>query len=137
MNPSASKSLHGTVSSTHIPTIVSSLPTSLSQDPSSTTTQVSQASPKRNGNAGAIAGGVIGGLAALGLISFGVLYVRRRRKISRIPASARFMTVPEGNLADNSPPPFEQGGWSGPLAEKVVTTAELQNQYNEQRFRVY
>ncbi|TBU65980.1 hypothetical protein BD310DRAFT_837388 [Dichomitus squalens] len=59
----------------------------------------SQSSP----NAGAIAGGVIGGLLLIALLGALVFFIRRRRRMARIPPSAEFMYMTRGGAGGPEP----------------------------------
>ncbi|KAI9064295.1 hypothetical protein FKP32DRAFT_620100 [Trametes sanguinea] len=146
---------------------VSASAMSLSTTPSTLATRESSAgatdaasrskNPIRKSNhTGAIAGGVLGGLALLIALLAGLAMLRRKRRASRTAPSAEFMhmarsggtnarvgggTTPTfdqdgsvGSCSDDPPPgpPFTEGGFYGysdPVLEKVWEAAEMREQY--------
>lgn len=63
---------------------------------------------KKKDNAGAIAGGVVGGVAVVGLIGLGIAFILRRKKNDAPPAAPATQQAPPGWTQPNSP----QGGYA-------------------------
>lgn len=125
---------------------LSGFTTSPSSDSSSpdSQTQVNGSSnlASKGSNKGAIAGGVIGGLILLLILGLGTLWFIRKRRRSRIPASAQFREIGTQDAApgpymnsyssrdplhadmtaispeDEHPPSFYRGSFAGTLYEK-------------------
>ena len=139
---------------------------SLSDSPASPTSPSSSNDPQTQANnsadlahggtnKGAIAGGVIGAILLLLLLAFGAIWFVRRRRRSRLPASAEFRdygTQPaalgsysaansysshtplnreKGAMHDDGdePPPFSPGSYTDPLFEKLRQTREANKDF--------
>ncbi|KAF8522129.1 hypothetical protein BU17DRAFT_64470 [Hysterangium stoloniferum] len=88
-------------------------------------------------NAGAIAGGIIGGFVFISLVLIAFLVVRRRRLKAQIPPSAEFIAGagPRATYNHASPDesflPFEPDEWRDPVREKAYHAATAQREYRE------
>ncbi|EJF65734.1 hypothetical protein DICSQDRAFT_131948 [Dichomitus squalens LYAD-421 SS1] len=125
--------------------------------PSNATTSTRLSASKSSPNAGAIAGGVTGGLLIIALLGALAFFFRRQRRKARIPPSAEFMHMARGGAGgpelafvsfdpdtptkhiplarqssiedDERPPAFTPGSYSDPILEKVHASAAMRDQY--------
>ncbi|KAI5124341.1 hypothetical protein M0805_008948 [Coniferiporia weirii] len=143
--PMGSSSSMAPSSTTPQPLTVQSSPEVSAPSSPDSSHPVSQLNAKgRHTDKGAIAGGVIGGLAFLLLLALAVVFFLRRRRRNRTPASAEFRDYAgrKGQLLgsytaarqDSSellddPPPFTHGDYSDPLFEKLHQTRQAHANY--------
>ena len=122
---------------------ISPFPTSSSDGNVPSSSNAVNASPLlSHSNAGAIAGGAVGGFVLISTLLFMLIFCLKWRKKRRTPPSAEFVantrevTSPSfiqiersNNESDDSLPPFANAGFKDPLYEKIGLSRDLSVAY--------
>jgi hypothetical protein len=103
---------------------VASLPTTLSASASAISpgqTSAAAASASKPSNVGAIAGGVVGGVAGLAIVVFALLLWLRHRRNQRRPPSAAYRTSTPAGPAPTSEKRYSPVPLAAPLASPLAS----------------